>query len=585
MRAGHRKKAFIRHRRRTYASLAGTGVFLSVSSIPENSSQGTSIGTLTATFGTGPYTYAVLVDADSKFAIGGGGSDELVTRTGATLNYEVATSHTVTIRATDSLAATEDKVFLITVADVADGPTTTGATTTLEAMVGSPAVGVLVTGDLRDLFVSPTSQALTFVVSHGTIAGDGYTWSWTPATAQAETPSVTATDEDSQELTIDVGVTVIAANQAPSAGDLTLEFAVGEFGNPAISSSSPADNATGVAVAVDPTVTFDRNIVFGASGSIYIYDVTGAAILETFDVATEQGTSPGQVSISTDTLTIHPTSDLTNSNEYAIQWTAGAVESVEGAEVAALSDTTTISFTTIAAAASDVSTHSTLTTGLAEYWDFGEASGNRTGGHNSIVLTDTNTVTSTTGTDGNAALFTAANTEYLTVNDSSHGGNLDITGDLTVSCRFKFTSFPSATSVVLVTKNVGASKSWFMDLEENAGALNLRLSVSSNGSSNTVNGYDIVGSIATGTWCRLTIMYDASAGSAEFFFNTTSLGTRTGFPTSLFNSTADFRVGASNGATNAMDTAAEGLGVWSRLLTTGELSDLHNGNVLLPYAA
>ena len=329
---------------------------LSSANIDEDATQTDVVGALSSTFGTGPYTYSIVADPDSKFAISG---SNLVVRTAATFNYETATSHSVTIRSTDSLAATKDRVFTISVNDVADGPTTVGAATTLEAMVGSPAVGVLVTGDLRDLFVSPTSQALSFVVSHGTIAGDGYTWSWTPATAQAETPSVTATDEDSQELTIDVGVTVAAANQAPTAGNLTIDFAVAEFGNPAISSSSPADNATGVAITVDPTVTFDRNIVFGASGSIYIYNVTGAAILETFDVATEQGTSPGQVSISGAVLTIRPTSDLTNSNEYAIQWTAGAVESVEGAEVAALSDTTTISFTT-ASAASGITTPPTL---------------------------------------------------------------------------------------------------------------------------------------------------------------------------------------------------------------------------------
>src|SRR5690606_24450297 len=82
------------------------------------------------------------------------------------------------------------------------------------------------TGDLRDLFVSPTSQTLTFTVSHGSVDIDGYSWSWTPSAGGSVTVQVTAEDEDGQSLQIDFTLDVEAANNAPTAGNVTLTFDV-----------------------------------------------------------------------------------------------------------------------------------------------------------------------------------------------------------------------------------------------------------------------------------------------------------------------------------------------------------------------
>jgi hypothetical protein len=64
---------------------------------------------------------------------------------------------------------------------------------------------------------------------------------------------------------------------------------------PLISSLSPLDNATGIAITASPAATFDRNVQFGI-GAIELYD-SDNDLIESFDVSTEVGTGNGQVSI------------------------------------------------------------------------------------------------------------------------------------------------------------------------------------------------------------------------------------------------------------------------------------------------
>ena len=54
-----------------------------------------------------------------------------------------------------------------------------------------------------------------------------------------------------------------------------------------------------------------------------------------------------------------------------------------------------------------------LLTNLEEHWRLNEASGDATGVHGGLVMTDTNTVTAATGKIGGARQFTAANSESL----------------------------------------------------------------------------------------------------------------------------------------------------------------------------
>jgi hypothetical protein len=93
--------------------VAPSDITLSASSVDEDVAIGTTIGTLSSTDDDLPndaFTYTIDSDPDSKFQISG---DSL--QTAATLDFATSSSHTVTIRSTDSYGLFATKQFTITV--------------------------------------------------------------------------------------------------------------------------------------------------------------------------------------------------------------------------------------------------------------------------------------------------------------------------------------------------------------------------------------------------------------------------------------------------------------------------------------
>lgn len=101
-------------------ALEGNGglVTLSATTVAEDATSGTAIGTLSVSNGSGSYTFTITADPDSKFAING---DGVTLETAAALDYETATSHSVTISADNGVDDPISRTFTITVTDVAEG--------------------------------------------------------------------------------------------------------------------------------------------------------------------------------------------------------------------------------------------------------------------------------------------------------------------------------------------------------------------------------------------------------------------------------------------------------------------------------
>ena len=107
---------------------------------------------------------------------------------------------------------------------------------------------------------------------------------------------------------------------------------------PLVSSTTPADNATGVDPTADLSITFDENVAKG-TGNISIYD-SSDTLFEALDVTS------GQVTVSGATVTINPTNSLADLTSYYVQIDGTAIDDTSGNSFVGISDTTTWSFTT-----------------------------------------------------------------------------------------------------------------------------------------------------------------------------------------------------------------------------------------------
>ena len=90
---------------------------LSGGAVKENSAAGTVVGTLTASDPNAgdSHTFSLVDNAGGRFALSG---NQIVVASGASLNYEAATSHTIVVRATDGGGLSFDKTLTVGVQNV-----------------------------------------------------------------------------------------------------------------------------------------------------------------------------------------------------------------------------------------------------------------------------------------------------------------------------------------------------------------------------------------------------------------------------------------------------------------------------------
>ncbi len=130
--------------------------------------------------------------------------------------------------------------------------------------------------------------------------------------------------------------------------------------SPTLTSSTPADNATSVAVNSNIVLNFSE-AVDAETGNIEIHRTSGGALVETIAVGSAQVTGSG-----TGSITIDPVVTLDPGTEYYVLIDATAFDSTWGLSYAGISDTTALSFTT----SSDV-TSPTIVITAAEVLDGG----------------------------------------------------------------------------------------------------------------------------------------------------------------------------------------------------------------------
>lgn len=554
-------------------------VFISASTVDEDASPADSIGTLSADFGTGPHTWSIVLDADSKFAIGGAGSDELVVRTGASFNYEAAASHLVTVRATDSLSATEDRVLNIAVNLLA--PT---IVTPLSDLTDNIANGPFVidysasyAGSNRTVFLSEAGDNVTIDTEAETIT--------IPAEIYADT-IIVGISNDAGTVYDSFVVTLTETNTAPTASDISAGVTVPVGTSPVMASSVPSDGGN-IDLDGDFVGTFNGDILLGSTGTVSWYDITGDAIFYTYDVETDEGTGAGQIEISdTNELTLHhPVTDFIDGRDYGLIWDAGFITNLGGISITGNSDPAVLSFTATAGSPTTVSAHSTIPAKLVSYWELEEASGTRTDIAGSNDLTDQNTVTQTTGKQGNAALFTAANSEYLSITDAAQTG-LGITGDISLGGWVNFASLPTdGNSMWFAGKwaTAGNQRGYRFGISNTSGVYSLMGSISVSGAGGSaVDEVTHTFSPSTSTWYHVVWTYEASTAVQKIHLNGSEVASATGIRNSIHDSTTIFALGEVNLASH-LDGALDEFLVADAVLTSTEVTFLYNSGSGRPY--
>ncbi len=127
-----------------------------------------------------------------------------------------------------------------------------------------------------------------------------------------------------------------------SSGSTNWNLVVTNFDNdaPTLSSSSPSDNATEVAINANIVLTFSE-AVDAESGNITIKRTSDDSTIETIDVTGAKVSGSGSTAI-----TINPSTDLTADIDYYILIDATAFDDTAGNSFAGISSTTALNFST-----------------------------------------------------------------------------------------------------------------------------------------------------------------------------------------------------------------------------------------------
>ncbi|KKL13050.1 hypothetical protein LCGC14_2529650, partial [marine sediment metagenome] len=222
-------------------------------------------------------------------------------------------------------------------------------------------------------------------------------------------------------------------------------------------------------------------------------------------------------------------------------------------------------------------TGGTLDTGLEAFWKLDEASGTRFDAFSNNDLTDINTVAQNTGIIGNATQHLASSGERLEIADNA---SLSFSGN---------ESFSIAGWIYLDTKT--GNPHWCAKYDGGGGpnereyrlfhftaSDRLNFVVSSDGITTTQVVANSFGSTPTGVFIFVACWHDAVADTINIQVNNGTVDS-VGHSAGVFDGIAPFILGSrkSGGAVEFWNGRIDEIGVWRKVLSAQERTDLYNG--------
>lgn len=176
--------------------------------------------------------------------------------------------------------------------------------------------------------------------------GSGYgtaIWSQSLTTSFANTRDIVLPVSFAEKSTIKLKITAINSSTRNLRIDdllITGTSTAADTNSPVLSSLSPADDATNVAINSNLVLTFDENVKAG-TGYLYIKKVSDGSTVQTIDITSTA------VSFSGKTATINPPSDLAYNEDYYVELASGTITDTAGNPFAGISGNSSWNFKTM----------------------------------------------------------------------------------------------------------------------------------------------------------------------------------------------------------------------------------------------
>lgn len=172
----------------------------------------------------------------------------------------------------------------------------------------------------------------------------------------------------------------------------------------------------------------------------------------------------------------------------------------------------------------------------------------------------------------------ASEDQSLSITDGDQTG-LDLSGDFTLEARVEFETIthPNTDNPVILGRWAVNQYAWYFQYTKDYGSGNvLRLGISDDGVGANTEYLEKAWSPNNDRWYHIAVTFDASASTAEFFIDTSSIGTDTGTITSIFDGSAVMYIGIYLGTGNGLDGKMDDIRVWSDIRTDQEIIDNYN---------
>ncbi len=166
--------------------------------------------------------------------------------------------------------------------------------------------------------------------------------------------------------------------------------------------------------------------------------------------------------------------------------------------------------------------------------------------------------------------------QYLSAADSA---SLDVSGDMTMEIWIKRES--TGTQGLITKSDSGSSGTRSYNLAlESTGPDSIDVLIS-NGSTHQWG--SVTQAVSTGVWHHIAAVYSASAGEVEFFFDGTSLGVQTGYPTSIVNTSNPVYIGVNGDGAGVgidyFDGLVDEVRIWNVARTQTQINDDRAGEL------